>query len=57
MGQSDDLRFRQAESEDAPDVLTIKQAAIEATADSYNQEQIQAWRRPTRRSRRSNRRR
>ncbi|ERH08421.1 MAG: acetyltransferase (GNAT) family [halophilic archaeon J07HX64] len=44
MCQSDDLRFRQAESEDAPDVLAIKQAAIEATADSYNQEQIQAWR-------------
>jgi putative acetyltransferase len=44
MCQSGELQFRQAEPEDAPDVLGIKQAAIEATADTYSEAQIRAWR-------------
>ncbi len=44
MGQSDEIQFRQAEPEDAPDVLEIKQAAIGATADTYSEAQIEAWR-------------
>jgi putative acetyltransferase len=44
MAQSDEIQFRQAVPEDAPDVLAIKQAAIENTADTYSETQVQAWR-------------
>lgn len=44
MGQSGEIQFRQAKPEDAPDVLEIKQAAIETAGDTYSEAQIQAWR-------------
>lgn len=44
MVKSAEVQFRQAEDGDARRVLSIKQTAIESTADTYSEAQIDAWR-------------
>jgi putative acetyltransferase len=44
MGQQGEIQFRQAEPEDAENVLEIKQAAIESTIETYSEQQVEAWR-------------
>jgi putative acetyltransferase len=43
MAQTGERRFRQADPEDAADVLAIKQAAIESTDGTYSDTQVDAW--------------
>ena len=44
MGETVDIRFRQAKPADAEAILSLKQAAIESTAETYSDEQVSAWR-------------
>ncbi|MFT4945217.1 MAG: hypothetical protein ACI9K3_001161, partial [Halovenus sp.] len=43
VAQTGERRFRQADPEDAADVLAIKQAAIESTDGTYSDTQVDAW--------------
>jgi len=43
MAQTGDVQFRQANPDDAADVLALKQAAIESTDSAYSRKQVEAW--------------